>query len=424
MCEVAGPDRPGRPAALVVPVGGTLEAPLRAIQEVSPRWVAFLASRETRAQIEQIEARLGRPLEWKRVILTPDPQDLGATYREVETKLRDIVAEWGLDWADVVVDLTGGTKVMAAALVLGTIHRVSRYLYVGGGERDRGGMGMVVTGTERPIQTVNPWEELGSEHHRRIAWAFNRLQFAAAAELAEETAGRVARERRAYFGALARLIHGFAAWDRFDYREARARLERALDMLALEWSRTPGHAHLTPQVEACVRTLASLADGLGAEAPSEALLRDLLANAVRRGEVERRFDDAVARLYRFLEGLAQRALWEEFGIRTGAVPVSALPPDAAWDALRAQVDRGVGQLGLRWSYELLRAKGHRLGSFAEAMATESRIAGLLGARNQSLLAHGTRAVGEREFAGLLDVCLELAGWRRDELTVFPKLPEA
>jgi CRISPR-associated protein (TIGR02710 family) len=424
MGEVASPGRPGRAAALVVPVGGTLEAPLRAIQEVSPRWVAFLASRETRAQIEQIEARLGRPLEWKRVILTPDAQDLGATYREVETKLRDIVAEWGLDWEDVVVDLTGGTKVMVAALVLGTVHRVSRYLYVGGGERDRGGTGVVVTGTERPIQAVNPWENLGSEHHRRIAWAFNRLQFAAAAELAERTARRVARERRAYFEALARLIHGFAAWDRFEYREARARLERVLDTLALEWSRTPGHGHLTAQVEACLRTLEGLAAGPATPAPSEALLRDLLANAVRRGEVERRFDDAVARLYRFLEGVAQRTLWEEFGIRTGAVPASALPPDAAWDAARTQAERGVVQLGLRRAYELLRAKGHRLGSFAEAVVTDSRVAGLLAARNHSLLAHGTRAVGEREFAGLLDVCLELAGWRRDELTVFPKLPEA
>ncbi len=46
-----------------------------------------------------------------------------------------------------------------------------------------------------------------------------------------------------------------------------------------------------------------------------------------------------------------------------------------------------------------------------------------GARNHSLLAHGTRAVGGREFARLLDVCLEVASWRRDELTVFPMLPE-
>lgn len=424
MGEISSPDRPARAVALVVPVGGTLEAPLRAIQEVAPRWVAFLVSSETRVQIEQIEARLGRPLQWKRVILTPDPQDLGATYREVETKLRDIVAEWGLDWQDVVVDVTGGTKVMVAALVLGTIHRVSRYLYVGGGERDRGGTGVVVTGTERPVQAVNPWEELGSEHHRRIAWAFNRLQFAAAAELAEETAHRVARERRAYFEALARLTHGFAAWDRFAYREAHTRLDRVLDTLALEWSHTPGHTHLTSEVEACLRTLAGLISAAAAQAPSEALLRDLLANAVRRGAVERRFDDGVARLYRFLEGAAQRALWEEFGLRTGAVPVEALPEGPAWDEVRAQAERRVVQLGLRRAYELLRAKGHRLGSFAEALATDSRVAGLIAARNHSLLAHGTRPVGEDEFTRLLNVCLELMGWRQDELTAFPRLPEA
>lgn len=418
------PERAGaRPPALIVPVGGTLAAPLRAIQEVQPRWVAFLASRETVAQIEQVEAALGQPLPWKRVILTPDPQDLAATYREIDAKLRGILDEWGVGWEDVVVDLTGGTKVMAAALVLATIHGASRYIYVGGGERDRGGTGVVVAGTERAIQVVNPWEELGTEYHRRIAWAFNRLQFAAAAALARQAAGRVVRERRAYFEALERLIEGFAAWDRFAYREAQRRLARVLDTLALAWAVAPGHRHLAPAVEACLRTLEGLVAADRREAPSEALLRDLLANAVRRGEVERRFDDGVARLYRFLEGLAQRALWEEFGLATGAVPVDVLPADDRWQPVRAQAERGVAQLGLRRAYELLRARGHRLGAFAVALDTDRRVAGLLAARNDSLLAHGSRPVGEETFTALLQLCLELAGWTRGELTAFPTLPE-
>lgn len=411
------------PVALIVPVGGTLAAPLRAIQAVAPQWVAFLASRETVAQIEQVEAALGRPLPWKRVILTPDPQDLAATYREIDAKLRGILNEWGVGWEHVVVDLTGGTKVMAAALVLATIHGASRYVYVGGGERDRGGTGVVVDGTERAIQVVNPWEELGTEYHRRIAWAFNRLQFAAAAALARQAAARVVRERRAYFDALGRLIEGFAAWDRFAYREARTRLERALDTLALEWGNAPGRRHLTSAVEACLQTLEGLVAAERREAPSEALLRDLLANAVRRGEVECRFDDAVARLYRFLEGLAQRALWEEFGLTTSAVPVEALPADDRWKPVREQAELGVLQLGLRRAYELLRARGHRLGAFAEALDTDRRVAGLLGARNHSLLAHGSRPVSADTFTALLDLCLALAGWTRGELTAFPTLPE-
>lgn len=58
------------------------------------------------------------------------------------------------------------------------------------------------------------------------------------------------------------------------------------------------------------------------------------------------------------------------------------------------------------------------------MRSGARIADPLGARNRSLLARGTRAVGGREFARLLDVCREVASWRREELAVFPTLPEA
>jgi CRISPR-associated protein (TIGR02710 family) len=418
------PSAPSSSRALITPLGGTVAAPCQAILAVGADHVAFLASPQTRGSVPDVERELGRALPWKRIILTPDPQDLNVTYRTVAADLPGILAEWGLDWAEVTVDLTGGTKVMVAALVLATIHRARRYVYVGGEERDRQGTGVVIAGRERPVQSLNPWEELGSDRLRRIGWAFNRLQFAAAAALAEETAAVVAQDRRAYLAALARMIEGFAAWDRFDYRAAQPRLERSLDTLALEWGHRGPH-DLTAAVRRCLTVVTELAQTPRPEAPTEALLRDLLSNARRRGE-ERRFDDAVARLYRYIEGVAQRALWEAHGIRTSRVAIAELPDGAAWRTLRGQAEaegQPAVELGLRRAYELLAARGHALGAVASRLGPEGDLGHLLVARNQSLLAHGVAPVSHRTWEALFEASLGLMGWTRAELIAFPKLPE-
>ncbi|MBI2528931.1 MAG: TIGR02710 family CRISPR-associated protein [Candidatus Rokubacteria bacterium] len=416
----------GAARALVVPVGGTPGAPLRAIQEVAPRWVAFVASRDTVTNIGEIERLLGRQLSWKRVITTPDPQDLNATYRQIAMELPRVLAEWGVSWPQVTVDLTGGTKVMTAALMLATIHRAQRYLYVGGEERDRGGTGVVVAGRERPVQAINPWEQLATDSLRQFAWAFNRLQFAGAIATARQAAERAGIERRAYLRALATLAEGFAAWDRFDYKRAQGLVGRCVAALAQEWAHAETHRPLIAQLERCKRAIDDLLATARQEAPSRLLLQDLLANAIRRGEVEQRYDDAVARLYRFVEGLAQQALWDDCHVSTGAVPMEALPEIGEFGDLRRQAaaaGRRTVAIPLQRAYELLQANGHALGAALSRVQRDGRLGKCLVARNRSLLAHGTEPVGKETFERLRDECLELGGWSRGGLITFPALPE-
>jgi hypothetical protein len=121
---------------------------------------------------------------------------------------------------------------------------------------------------------------------------------------------------KVYLHALEKVVDGFAAWDRFDYRAAASHFVRSiLDDLHLFWDGKPEYDACPAQLEACAARLHELqglvtADGPGGDVPSRPLLLDLLANAWRRGEIEQRYDDAVARLYRCVEGLAQLALWE------------------------------------------------------------------------------------------------------------------
>jgi CRISPR-associated protein (TIGR02710 family) len=426
MTEHTGDAAQAAPGALVVPVGGTLGAPVRALQEVNPDWVAFVVSPQTVSQIAEIERELGRTLPWKRVIVTPDAQDLNDTYRRIVVELPRVLEEWGIGWERVVVDLTGGTKVMTAALTLATVHRAQRYLYVGGEERDRGGTGVVITGHERPVQAVNPWEQYATAALRRFAGFFNRLQFAAAISVAREAEGRVAVEKRVHLAALADLAEGFAAWDRFDHRIAKRKLEKSLEPLAQEWARDEAQRRLIDRIRACVDTLDDVLTMSRREAPSRPLLRDLLSNAVRRGEIEQRYDDAVARLYRFVEGTAQQALWDDFGIKTGAVPAGVLPGTGDLGAIKeraASRGQSIVELPLQRAYELLEAKGHGFGEMSSRVQRGGAIGRCLVARNNSLLAHGTEPVGPSTYERLLGECLALAGWTREDLTVFPALAE-
>jgi CRISPR-associated protein (TIGR02710 family) len=237
---------------------------------------------------------------------------------------------------------------------------------------------------------------------------------------------------KAYLLALEKVVDGFAAWDRFDYRAASGHLVRStVDDLGLFWDGAQYDA-CRVQLETCAARLQELragvtADGPGGDVPSRALLLDLLANAWRRGEIEQRYDDAVARLYRFVEGLAQLALWRTHGIKTGRVPLERLPPGGEFEA-EASRARGDGkayvQLGLQKSFQLLAALGDPLGDVAPRLEPEGDLGKLLQSRNQSLLAHGARPVAAQIFRGLFEACLALLDVRREDLVRFPVLPES
>lgn len=417
---------------LIVPVGGSPEPVRKAVETSGARFVVFVVSPQTAGTVENILASASaRPSAWSRIV-TPDPQRLDVTFRALVGRLPQILDEWGRSWTDTIVDLTGGTKVMTAALALATIHHAPRYLYIGG--EDRRDTGTVRTGTEIPIQAVNPWDDLAYAALRDIARAFNGLRFAEARERCRHARERVSdRTLKAYLHALGKIIEGFAAWDRFEYRAAAGHVTQAtVDDLCLFWDGKPQYDACRAQLEACRDRLEELraqvtADGPGGDVPSRALLLDLLANAWRRGELEQRYDDAVARLYRCVEGVAQLALWQAHGIKTGKVPVDRLPPGDPFDVEVSRA-REAGEssvkLGLEKSFQLLAALGGPLADVAARLGRDGDVGKLLQSRNLSLLAHGAHPVAAQTFAALFEACLGLLEVRREDLIRFPVLPES
>jgi len=119
------------------------------------------------------------------------------------------------------------------------------------------------------------------------------------------------------------------------------------------------------------------------------LLVDLWVNAGRRLE-ERRFVDAVARLYRLSELLAQFRLWHVYGIDTGEVDMNKVPKNMRRQLESYRNERGKVQIPLKAAYGLLAALGDGLGNAWQ----DSKFRDALRARNESISGHGLQPVTE------------------------------
>ncbi len=147
---------------------------------------------------------------------------------------------------------------------------------------------------------------------------------------------------------------------------------------------------------------------------------DLISNASRRID-EQRWDDAVARLYRAIEAIAQDRLSTEHGIgNTGNVSIDNIPEPLRTE-WAANANEGILKLGLQDSFRLLQALKSPMGDLFFSTDLADKQKSPLTARNQSILAHGHQPVGEKIARALFKSALELAGITADNLVTPPNI---
>jgi CRISPR-associated protein (TIGR02710 family) len=414
---------------LICTVGGSPEPIVAALKHWDPMRVWFVHTPQTKddvvskvlplAHAEGVDLDEGRydPFE------LPDAQDLASCIDSLR-KLTPVVAAWTARGAafQVVVDFTGGTKSMSAAIGIHASRWPCVFSYVGGNERTKDGAGVVVSGAEKIVHQANPWDALGHQAVEDFAVLFDQHAFLAAANVAAVTKKRVSRpDRKRELLSLEQLAKALDAWDRFDHKTSRNELEsvsKSANDLRAVLGATAGD-----RVLAGAARLAEHVSRLGqVTPPSRHHVVDLLANAWRRKD-EGRFDDAVARLYRAIEAIGQVALKEGHGIEsTERVPLDRVP-DPLRSTWATRASDGVLALGLQDAYELL-------GALKDPVGTEFQSAGLSGktsplvTRNRSILAHGFERVSDTVFDKLWNSALSLANVDAASLPFFPKLAEA
>lgn len=411
--------------ALIITVGGTPQPLIKTILEHRPLFVCFLASHDSVEVIAKVKEGLGEFHIRDRKVIVDDVNDLVESYTKALQCVRHIEAE-NISPDDVIVDYTGGTKSMSVAVGLACISRGYRFSYVGGTERTKGGLGVVVDGSEQIRTGLSPWALFAVEERRRVADLFNTYQFAAANSILQALVKRnvIPPADQALYQALQKLCLAYSAWERFAHRETVDHLVEGEKLLAacVEIGGRNEYAGALAAVRENVSFLRELQNAsYGFQYPCRELVDDLLANAARRAE-EGKYDDAVARLYRTLELAGQIALAEPpLRIKSSSdVPESSIPEPLRDEYKRRYTDSRDGKIKLPLFavFRLLGEVGHSMGLAFKQY--EESLQDILSSRNASILAHGLTPVKPSTYESLRDkLCAML---NRQSSVKFPRLP--
>jgi len=309
-----------------------------------------------------------------------EKDDLGAVFERVKSLIQDIRKE-DRSQPDIVLDFTSGTKIMSAGAVMAAcLGGVASLTYVSGRREE----GRVASGTERLVeQSLLPYRL--EDRERLLLVLFDRYDFSACLQVLQEIRRESAEKRvRDFVSQWERVIIFYHRWDLFDHQSCEPK----------------GAIGIPPRNKGFLGKLR------GSESPQKEfyLLADLINNAQRRRE-EGRFDDAVARLYRAVEFVAQLKL-KERGIDTSDVQLATLPPSLQEKYQKFQDEKGLVRLPLFRSFELLQDLGEPLG---KQFFSDHELRNLLESRNHSILAHGTESVSEAVFQAMFVRVKEYAG---------------
>lgn len=390
--------------AMIVSLGGTPEPIVRTLCEHRPRFVCFLASHQSVYVLGQIKELLkaeGFAPQDSRTVLAENVDDLLHCY-EKALECAHLLEKWNVNTNDVVVDYTGGTKNMTAALALATVGKGYQFSYVGGARRNKNGLGVVEDGSEIIHKGVSPWQIFAVEEWRQLVIYTRHYNYEAAHGLIQEIQKRQPKTDLIRWQGMAKTLSGLLQWDQFNHEKARPLFVEGIQELD-RWSQLKGDkgiADFVRQSQACLIFLNEMAfETRGFKQPGSSLVQDLVANARRRAD-QGRYDDAVARLYRALEMQAQLAFFQKTGLSTSEVPFSAVPEDLRDEYCRFYKDseKNVLKIPLYGVFRLLEKLDDPVGR--QFFASEKEFLRILNARNNSILAHGMQPVKPSTYESL------------------------
>jgi len=376
----------------------------RSIQVNHPDIIYFIATEESQHLITKIETVLGKKLISEPPLILEDAEDVEGCWKTTSQLVRNLFQN-GYDPAEICIDFTSGTKAMSAGIVLaGAGFECENLSYVGGGKRDENGR--VISGTERVI-ILTPNEFFIDQRRRMIKDFFNLSQYEACINLIDEARRKsMASDVQDEMDKLKLLVYAYSFWDKFDHLKAATYFQKLQGKFDTQWNIDTDYSkemvfRISKQLEKYDAS-SNIRDKY-----SEEVLADLLANADRRAK-EGKYDDAVARLYRAVEVVAQMLLARR-NIDTSKVEIKDLPTD--WQ-VEYRESREPIKLGQEKAFSLLESLGEETGREYRA---NKNLRNYLSKRNSSILAHQLEPMTEQIFNELLKETDKLAS------KAFPRL---
>jgi CRISPR-associated protein (TIGR02710 family) len=368
----------------------------KSIATLNPDHIIFLASQTSQSMVQRLSPLVPDFVaRFQPVRLVADPDDVEKCAEDAKHAILDALDQ-GASLSRIDADFTSGTKAMTAGLsIAAAALGVARLVYVTGEREPR--TGRVLTGTERVV-SVYPVQLVIDEHRRQLKVLFNRHLFDSGLALTQHVLESCLRpDIQQEFTFWQDLFAAYRAWDRFDHRQAHATMSAipAEYLKRLKLDLGPNKellgrlSHKLEAVEAARKQKASDEAKILSLQFGPEILADLLANADRRAG-EGKYDDAVARLYRAAELIAQIAL-APLGINTSNLLAKDVPDELRHLFPEFSRSQRAISVGLDKSYRLLEALGDER---AKLYLENKKLRNLLKARNASILAHGITPVNK------------------------------
>ena len=363
------------------------------IKQQHPDYVLFLKTKESDTKTMPY-IRSDSILEGMRFgeLDISDPNDVEDISLRCQEAIRELVKS-GYHPGDIVADLTSGTKAMSAGLTIAAINnKIGTLVYITG---ERGEGGRVISGTERPIP-IQPNKIIAESLVEEAIALFNKYQYNASLDSLSKARGMLKSPsflEKVDF--LERLCRAYSNWDRFKLAEGFTILKELKKNKYLN----------TFQIKEIVKKNLEALYNEKDNQFCEERIADLLENARRRGDTEKKFDDAVARLYRLCEYIAQfhlhkKGLYQDQKGDTNSVDLSSLHGSIQEKYSKYKDTRdGKVKLPLYASYQLLADLEEGLGK--RFLEDENLSKKLLGLRNNSILAHGFNPISENTYREML-----------------------
>jgi len=319
----------------------------------------------------------------RHLIGIPDPDDLADAFQRIRDHILQLRSNRFQE--RIRGDYTGGTKSMSAALAMAC---VQLGLDVGVVSGPRTNLEKVDQSESTRLMEMAPLHAT-SQLHAQLLPVLSLQNYGEAAQLVQRflqsQAQRISADTADHARMLQAICETLERWDQFQWQEALAAAEalppEALPPDLLGWWQRVVHAR------ACM-------DGVPPEdgITGYELVQDLLLCAERRGR-RGRYDDAVSRLYRALELLAQ----------TYVTLKLKLSSESRWERDRCFLTDGTKVTaagdGVTALYIWLERRGDpELGAIFRRR--KGQFFRLLQARNRSLLAHGLNPLTESQWSAL------------------------
>ena len=409
---------------MIMSLGGSPEPLKKSIELYRPAHIVFFASHDsTMLSGDIIKGLDPRPsVEFE---ITEDPNSLYESYRAARRGI-DRIKRQCIPHEEVMVDYTGGTKVMTAALILATIGQRFQFNYVGGDQRNKNGLGTVQGGHEKMFSEMSPWAIFAEEERRQVVTLFNRRRYSSVISIIDACIERkqCPDQVQSYFQFVRCFADGFHLWEQFSHTTAMRRLEGGKEALSSYFKRYPDplFESFIYEVNNAVGFLSLLIEKTDSMKKYDMVIVEDLVNNASRRMLDKRYDDAAARIYRALELYGQICFIEVARCGNDSVKTDIVPPSIREEFIKKYQDpkSKVLKLPLTATFRYLQEKGHEAGLRFFQPEIQKKLKDIQFNRNSSILAHGIKPVSEHAMSSIFETIRGFIGVNR--VINFPELP--